>query len=97
MATVFVLRVWLDLHPVPGGGCREQLDQAFDRALASFQEYHNATEGWSREYDGIDPGYLSATVSFLGKVYQRSGDERLLAILKDCAFHKPPPARGDVL
>ena len=32
-----------------------------------FLSYNNSNEGWSKEYDGIDPGYLSATISFLEK------------------------------
>lgn len=51
------------------------------RLWRGFLGYHRS-EGWSREYDGIDPGYLSATVSFLGKVYQESGDPELLEVLK---------------
>ncbi|MBI3336777.1 hypothetical protein HYZ98_04415 [Candidatus Peregrinibacteria bacterium] len=38
--------------------------------------------GWSLEYDGADPGYLSATVSFLGKVYKLNHDERLKIVMQ---------------
>lgn len=34
-------------------------------------------EGWCLEYDGADLGYLSATVSFLGKLRKRYTDERI--------------------
>ena len=34
-------------------------------------------EGWFLEYDGADPGYLSATISFLGKLYKLAEDEEL--------------------
>ena len=39
----------------------------FKIRLESFFSYCR-DEGWSLEYDGADPGYLSATVSFLSKL-----------------------------
>ncbi len=39
-------------------------------------------EGWAREYDGVDPGYLSATVSFLAKIYQSSADTAILDVIE---------------
>lgn len=39
-------------------------------------------EGWSLEYGGADPGYLSATVSFLGKLHKVYQDERLYNVAK---------------
>ena len=50
--------------------------------MEGFKSYHNYNEGWSREYDGVDPGYLSATVSFLGKIYQSNPDQEIFDILK---------------
>src|SRR5262249_43161003 len=47
-----------------------ELKDGFEKLFRGFTEYHNSKEGWSREYDGVDPGYLSATVSFFGKIYQ---------------------------
>lgn len=44
-----------------------QLLPKFEERLEDFLGYHY-DEGWSLEYDGIDPGYLSATVSFLSKM-----------------------------
>ncbi|MBN2458143.1 hypothetical protein JXB31_03380 [Candidatus Woesearchaeota archaeon] len=35
-------------------------------------------EGWSLEYDGADLGYLSATVSFLAKLYKLNPDKKIL-------------------
>ncbi len=35
-------------------------------------------EGWFQEYEGADPGYHSCTISFLGKLWQKSSDESLL-------------------
>src|SRR3954471_11507096 len=47
------------------------LRRGFDRIWQAFLTYRNPREHWWTEYDGIDPGYLSATVSFLAKLYQR--------------------------
>ena len=60
----------------------EELTRACDRVLAGFMDYHES-EGWSREYDGVDPGYLSATVSFLAKVYRYNPRPELLKVLTD--------------
>ncbi len=54
------------------------LRKAWDALWQRFLTYHR-NEGWSVEYDGIDPGYLSATVSFLAKIYQ---DEPMPEILR---------------
>lgn len=35
-------------------------------------------EGWFPEYGGCDPGYLSFTIDFLAKYYQKSGDSNLV-------------------
>ena len=58
------------------------LKRGFERLWAGFLRYHDAQEGWSREYDGIDPGYLSATVSFLAKIYQSNPDPDILQVLR---------------
>ena len=60
----------------------EKLKEGYERVWAGFLEYQTE-EGWSREYDGIDPGYLSATVSFLAKIYQDNRDPRLLDVIRD--------------
>ncbi|MGQ9655939.1 MAG: hypothetical protein ACUVXD_17925, partial [Thermodesulfobacteriota bacterium] len=39
-------------------------------------------EGWFPEYEGCDPGYLTATVDFLAKYFKKSSDERVLEPLK---------------
>ncbi len=59
-----------------------ELKLGFERLWKGFLSYHNAEEGWSREYDGVDPGYLSATVSFLAKVYQSNPDPEILKVLE---------------
>jgi len=49
--------------------------------LYNFEEKFNyflglqSEEGWFLEYDGADPGYLSATVSFLAKLYKLVDDK----------------------
>jgi len=60
----------------------DKLKTAFDKAFSTFITYHDNGEGWSREYDGIDPGYLSATVSFLSKIYQDHPDPRIKKIIE---------------
>ncbi len=59
----------------------EALKAGFEKVWKDFLSYHT-DEGWSIEYDGIDPGYLSATVSFLAKIYQTNPDPRLLKVMK---------------
>ena len=39
-------------------------------------------EGWFPEYEGCDPGYLSATVDFLAKYYAKTGDADVLEPLR---------------
>lgn len=57
------------------------LKAGYEKLFDGFLKYHNRSEGWSREYDGVDPGYLSATVSFFAKVYPTNPDSRILEIL----------------
>jgi hypothetical protein len=58
------------------------LKQGFEVRWKEFLGYHNADEGWSREYDGVDPGYLSATVSFLAKIYKANADPDIFEVLR---------------
>lgn len=58
----------------------EDLKQGYEKKLKAFLQYHT-DEGWSLEYDGADPGYLSATVSFLAKVYKLNNDPRLKEVI----------------
>jgi hypothetical protein len=53
----------------------------YGRLWRGFLRYQQP-EGWSIEYDGVDPGYLSATVSFLAKVYQTHSSLEMLDVLK---------------
>jgi hypothetical protein len=57
--------------------------EGYEKKLAVFLSYHHPAEGWSLEYDGADIGYLSATVSFLGKVYKLNRDERLRKVMEE--------------
>jgi len=54
----------------------EKLLRAFNEKFSYFETLQSP-EGWLLEYDGADLGYLSATVSFLGKLYKLSDDENL--------------------
>lgn len=54
-----------------------ELWAGYERKLAEFYSYCNP-EGWCLEYDGADPGYLSATVSFLGKIYKHRNEVALV-------------------
>lgn len=59
----------------------KELLSALKQKLDVFFSYCH-DEGWCLEYDGADPGYLSATVSFIAKTRQRYDDERFLPFLK---------------
>jgi len=59
-----------------------ELKQGFGRLWEGFLRYHNSEEGWSREYDGVDPGYLSATISFLAKIYEDNQDRDIFEVLR---------------
>lgn len=50
----------------------KELWDGYQAKLDEFYTYCDS-EGWCLEYDGVDPGYLSATVSFLGKIYMHRG------------------------
>jgi len=72
----------------------KKLLMGYKKLWEGFLSYHNKREGWSREYDGIDPGYLSATVSFLGKIYQDNHAPELLEVMhqaiKCCSYFVYP-------
>ena len=58
------------------------LRRAFERLWQGFLQYHNPREGWSLEYDGADPGYLSCTISLLAKLYRESRESRIMDVLR---------------
>ncbi len=55
----------------------KKLETAFKNKLDIFFQYCHE-EGWCLEYDGADPGYLSASISFMAKLFQNYQDERFL-------------------
>lgn len=57
------------------------LKAGYWRLWKGFLDYLRP-EGWAREYDGVDPGYLSATVSFLAKIYQTNPDPAILEVMQ---------------
>jgi hypothetical protein len=64
-----------------------RLWDGYEARLAEFYSYCDP-EGWCLEYDGADPGYLSATVSFLAKIYKHraesprvAADKRMLEVM----------------
>ena len=57
------------------------LKTGFEKLWKGFLGYQTS-EGWSQEYDGVDPGYLSATVSFLSKLYKENPLPEILQVLK---------------
>jgi len=70
------------------------LEAGFERLWQGFLRYYNHDEGWTVEYDGVDPGYLSATISFLAKIYQTNPDPAIFDILhrlvEFCSFFVYP-------
>jgi hypothetical protein len=58
-----------------------EINFAIKQKLDEFFTYCD-DEGWCLEYDGVDPGYLSATVSFISKTRLLYQDERFLPFLK---------------
>jgi hypothetical protein len=73
-----VLPVWYAYHVLRD----EDLKAGYEKKLEEFLSFHTS-EGWSLEYDGADIGYLSATVSFLGKVYKLNRDPRLKKVMEE--------------
>jgi hypothetical protein len=59
----------------------DYLLKSFTKKLEFFERLQSP-EGWFLEYDGADPGYLSATISFLGKLYKLADEELKSRILK---------------
>ncbi len=55
-----------------------ELWRGYEEKLDEFYRYCDP-EGWCLEYDGADPGYLSATVSFLGKIYKHRHEYPIIA------------------
>ena len=60
----------------------EEIRASYERIWHGFLKDYQQDEGWSIEYDGVDPGYLSATISFLGKIYQTHPTDEMRAVLE---------------
>ena len=58
------------------------LAEGADRLWQEFLKHHHP-EGWSTEYDGADPGYLSATISSLAKVYRLAPRDELRRVMEE--------------
>lgn len=60
----------------------DQILEGYQRIWQGFLRDYHHPEGWSLEYDGVDLGYLSATVSFLGKIYQEHPTDAMRTVLE---------------
>jgi len=58
----------------------EQWRKASDAYLDIVRAWQS-DEGWFQEYEGADPGYHTCTIAFLAKLWKKSQDERILALL----------------
>ena len=56
--------------------------EGYKEKWQGFIRYHNYDEGWSMERDGADPGYLSGTISFLGKLYKLNPSKEIKEIIE---------------
>jgi hypothetical protein len=72
------LALWKSYQLLGDESIRSSYDHIWDGFLRDYQQ----PEGWSIEYDGVDPGYLSATISFLGKIYQVHPTDEMYAVLE---------------
>ena len=61
---------------------RKEIKKKAFECLENYLKYHIKDEGWSIEYDGIDPGYLSASCSFLAKTLEVEYREDIVDIIK---------------
>ena len=55
----------------------EKLFLAAEKLLARLESFFVTEEGWSLEYDGADPAYQSATLSFLSRAHAISNEPRI--------------------
>ncbi len=61
----------------------ERFKTGFHSLWTGFLSFHNHEEGWSIESDGIDPGFLSDTISFLAKIYKTNPDRQIRKVIKE--------------
>ena len=63
------------------------LIKRYDELLDQLESFFNQDEGWTLEYDGADPGYQSATLSFLARIHRINNCKRVERIcLKSLEF-----------
>ena len=60
-----------------------ELQVGFERVWRGSCAIATPREGWWQEYDGADPGYLSATVSFLGKLYLLKPSPEIVGLARE--------------
>ena len=73
----------LAMHKAHAVSGEAEFAEGFEERWAEYLTYHCQGEGWSREYDGVDPGYLSASVSFLAKIYTEAPRSDMFEVLKE--------------
>ncbi len=54
----------------------ESLSEGLKKIKNQFLQGCHEKEGWSLEYDGADPGYQTATISFLARLHELTGEDR---------------------
>lgn len=60
---------------------KEQKYKGFADEKIDFLFKNQTSEGWWNEYGGFDIGYLSLTIDYLAKYYEKTKDSRLINIL----------------
>lgn len=60
----------------------DHLSEGMKKIKNRFLKSCNTEEGWSLEYDGADPGYQTATVSFLARLHELTGSKELEDLAK---------------
>lgn len=51
--------------------------KSYDLLWQRFLSFFNNHEGWSLEYDGADPGYQTATLSFLARLHRLNSSKEI--------------------
>lgn len=92
----------LAVHSVMRVLGRTDIEDIYRKLWDKFLTYYQADEGWCREYDGPDPGYLSAVVSFLAKIYVHDPRPEIFDVLsgavETCSyFLYPDGSYGGIL
>jgi hypothetical protein len=59
----------------------EELEAWYETLFTKFMKSCDV-EGWSTEYDGADPGYQTATLSFLARLHRLNRDPRIEAVIE---------------